>query len=65
VEFKYVRIQGRELAANTMMPKGTFRMCWQAAVKAIPDTVVETVQETWMPEAVLQETTQKSKGDQL
>ena len=29
VDFKYVRIQGRELAANTMHAKGIFSMCWQ------------------------------------
>ena len=27
--FKYVRIQGQELAANTMYAKGVFSMCWQ------------------------------------
>ncbi len=26
--YKYVRIQGRELAANTMYAKGIFSMCW-------------------------------------
>ncbi len=29
MDFKYVRIQGRELAANTMHAKGIFSMCWQ------------------------------------
>lgn len=29
INFKYVRIQGRELAANTMYAKGIFSMCWQ------------------------------------
>ena len=28
-QFKYVRIQGRELAANTLYVKGIFSMCWQ------------------------------------
>lgn len=28
-EFKYVRIQGKELARNTMFAKGVFSMCWQ------------------------------------
>ena len=28
-EFKYVRIQGKELARNTMYAKGVFSMCWQ------------------------------------
>ena len=29
MNFKYVRIQGQELAANTMYAKGIFSMCWQ------------------------------------
>ncbi|MCQ2461736.1 MAG: hypothetical protein MJ115_06305 [Clostridia bacterium] len=29
MNFKYVRIQGRELAANTEYEKGVFSMCWQ------------------------------------
>lgn len=29
VNYKYVRIQGQELAANTMYAKGVFSMCWQ------------------------------------
>ena len=28
-EYKYVRIQGRELAASTMYAKGIFSMCWK------------------------------------
>ena len=28
-DYKYVRIQGQELAANTMYAKGVFSMCWQ------------------------------------
>ena len=27
-DYKYLRIQGRELAANTMYAKGIFSMCW-------------------------------------
>ena len=27
--FRYVRIQGKELARNTMFAKGIFSMCWQ------------------------------------
>ena len=27
--YKYVRIEGQELAANTMHAKGVFSMCWQ------------------------------------
>ena len=29
MNFKYVRIQGKELARNTMHAKGIFSMCWQ------------------------------------
>ena len=29
LDFKYVRIQGKELAANTLQGKGIFSMCWQ------------------------------------
>ncbi len=29
MKFKYVRIQGKELARNTMYAKGIFSMCWQ------------------------------------
>ena len=29
MKFKYVRIQGKELAKNTMYAKGIFSMCWQ------------------------------------
>ena len=29
MQLKYVRIQGKELAANTMHAKGIFSMCWQ------------------------------------
>ena len=29
LNFKYVRIQGKELARNTMHAKGVFSMCWQ------------------------------------
>lgn len=37
LEFKYVRIQGKELARNTMHAKGIFSMCWQL----IQDDVME------------------------
>ena len=30
LKFKYVRIQGKELAKNTMYAKGIFSMCWFA-----------------------------------
>ena len=29
MNFKYARIQGRELAENTMYAKGIFSLCWQ------------------------------------
>ena len=34
-DFRYVRIQGKELAANTMHAKGVFSMCWQLVQKNI------------------------------
>ena len=37
VNYKYVRIQGLELAENTMYAKGIFSMCWQL----IQDEVME------------------------
>jgi hypothetical protein len=37
MKFKYVRIQGRELAANTNYAKGIFSMCW----KLIQDDVMD------------------------
>ena len=37
LEFKYVRIQGKELARNTMHAKGIFSMCWQL----VQDDVME------------------------
>lgn len=37
MDFKYLRIQGRELAANTMYAKGIFSMCW----KLIQDDAME------------------------
>jgi len=38
MHFKYVRIQGQELAANTMYAKGIFSMCWQLIQN---DTMIE------------------------
>ncbi len=29
MDFKYVRIQGKEIASNTMYAKGVFSMCWK------------------------------------
>lgn len=38
LDFKYVRIQGKELARNTMYAKGVFSMCWQLVQD---DTMIE------------------------
>ena len=35
IKYKYVRIQGEELAENTMYAKGVFSMCWQLIQKDI------------------------------
>ena len=37
MKYKYLRIQGLELAANTMYAKGVFSMCW----KMIQDKTME------------------------
>ena len=37
LKFKYVRIQGKELAINTMYAKGIFSMCWQLIQKDVMD----------------------------
>lgn len=37
MDYKYLRIQGRELARNTMYGKGIFSMCW----KLIQDSVMD------------------------
>ena len=37
MNFKYVRIQGKEFARNTMYAKGIFSMCWQM----IQDDIME------------------------
>ena len=36
-KFKYMRIQGKELAANTMYAKGIFSMCWEMIQKDVMD----------------------------
>ena len=35
LRYKYVRIQGKDLAANTMYAKGVFSMCWHLIQKNI------------------------------
>ncbi len=37
LNYKYVRIQGRELAENTMYAKGIFSMCWQLIQNDVMD----------------------------
>ena len=37
MRYKYVRIQGQELAANTMYAKGVFSMCWQLIQNDVMD----------------------------
>ncbi|MBQ4443592.1 MAG: hypothetical protein II896_02890 [Clostridia bacterium] len=37
VSFKYVRIQGKSLARNTMYAKGVFSMCWQLIQNEVMD----------------------------
>ncbi len=37
MNFKYVRIQGKELAKNTMYAKGIFSMCWNLVQQDIMD----------------------------
>lgn len=37
IEYKYLRIQGKELAENTMYAKGIFSMCMQMIQKDIMD----------------------------
>ena len=37
LNFKYVRIEGKELARNTMHAKGIFSMCWQLIQNDVMD----------------------------
>ena len=37
LQYKYVRIQGKELAKNTMYAKGVFSMCWQLIQQDVMD----------------------------
>ena len=37
IQFKSVRIQGKELAKNTMFSKGIFSMCWQLIQNDVMD----------------------------
>ena len=37
LDYKYVRIQGQELAENTMYARGVFSMCWQLIQNDVMD----------------------------
>ena len=37
MNFKYVRIQGRELSPNTLFAKGIFSICWQLIQNDVMD----------------------------
>ncbi len=37
MQYKYMRIQGQELAENTMYAKGIFSMCWQLIQNDVMD----------------------------
>ena len=37
MKFKYVRVQGKALAKNTMHAKGIFSMCWQMIQNDVMD----------------------------
>ena len=37
MQYKYMRIQGKELARNTMYAKGVFSMCWQLIQQDVMD----------------------------
>ena len=37
MQYKYMRIQGKELARNTMYAKGVFSMCWQLIQEDVMD----------------------------
>ena len=54
LQFKYVRIQGKELARNTMYAKGVFSMCMQM----IRDEVMETEDADTVAAAVREELSQ-------
>ena len=37
MDFKYVRIQGREVSSDTMYPAGVFSMCWKLIQQGVMD----------------------------
>lgn len=53
MEFKYVRIQGRELSYITKQPKGIFAMCWRLiydGVMSKEDAAVFEAVDDWFKE---------------
>lgn len=53
LQFKYVRIQGKALAPNTMHAKGIFSMCWQMVQSKIMDEEDEALYleiDSWFAE---------------
>jgi len=53
MEFKYVRIQGRELSYITKQPKGIFAMCWRMiydGVMSKEDAVAFAAIDNWFKE---------------
>ena len=66
MEFKYVRIQGRELSYRTKHPKGIFAMCWRMiydGVMSKEDAVAFEAIDNWFKEN-LQEPPACKNGDQ-
>ncbi len=53
MNFKYVRIQGKELAKNTMHAEGIFSMCWQMIQEDVMEEEDEQLYmeiDSWFPE---------------
>ena len=58
VNYKYVRIQGQELAENTMYAKGIFSMCWQLIQNDVmeeEDVGLFKEIDSWFAENLLQD----------
>ena len=53
MDFKYVRIQGREIASNTQYAAGIFSMCWKLVHDKVMDAEDEALfieLDTWFSE---------------
>ena len=53
MEFKYVRIQGRELSYVTKQPKGIFAMCWRMIYDGVmtqEDAAIFEAVDDWFKE---------------